>query len=407
MKLKEALQYSGVKKISGDQRGLVLIAALVLMSVIALIGTTAYVVTSTDIQIATNYKTNRIAFHLAQAGADLARHELSNGGDLDGNTTNDYTQVFAGTLVTWDSTATLDDLQSGATGTVTIAQDASDTTLAVITSEATFNSSKKTIKYGVRKYSATFGGNVPGAVTSNGPVQTGGGLNADGREHSKTGGCSDVIADSGTYGIYTYDTYNQSGSSTVAGTDRITDPNNPTDVAPTTSPPSEIIKENATGSGPTTPDQAMGGADYGFPEGTLKEIAQSGVNGSQYATDPSNITFPLSGVTYVELPCGDRWNSMDITGSGVIVVHNSCTDASIENINAGLFNGLIIADDIVHVHADIVGAIVSLTPSTGGNQIGNGNGNVCYSTEVLDGLTGDIGTDDDVYEVYWIEDLNT
>jgi hypothetical protein len=49
-----------------------------------------------------------------------------------------------------------------------------------------------------------------------------------------------------------------------------------------------------------------------------------------------------------------------------------------------VFRGLIIADDIIHIHADIIGAVVSLTTNpSAGNVIGNGNGTVKFSSEAI------------------------
>ncbi len=52
--------------------------------------------------------------------------------------------------------------------------------------------------------------------------------------------------------------------------------------------------------------------------------------------------------------------------------------------SCGCFRGLVIADDIVHIHSTITGAVVSLTtgPSSG-NVIGNDNGKVLFSRAAL------------------------
>jgi hypothetical protein len=63
-----------------------------------------------------------------------------------------------------------------------------------------------------------------------------------------------------------------------------------------------------------------------------------------------------------------------------------------QNLNSGTFRGLIIADDMVHVHADIIGAIVVLTSNpANGNCIGNGNGNILYSSEAIQSAMREIG----------------
>ena len=201
-----------------------------------------------------------------------------------------------------------------------------------------------------------------------------------------------LVPSSGSYAIWSTNTVTQSGSSDLGGTSGTTDfvPSNP-------GHPS-IIAENQIypGGFPNSPDKVLGGALNGFPDGTLKSIAQSGLNGSQYITDPKNVSLPLSGVTYLELDGKkdkDRtWQSMDISGSGILIVHNSSTSTIMKNVNKGTFAGLMIVDDMVHIHADIIGAVVALTPSpSSGNCIGNGNGNVLYSTEAIQSAFKQIG----------------
>jgi len=50
-------------------------------------------------------------------------------------------------------------------------------------------------------------------------------------------------------------------------------------------------------------------------------------------------------------------------GRAILIVHNNAKNAIMKNLNSGTFRGLLIAEDIIHIHATIVGAIVSLTPS--------------------------------------------
>jgi hypothetical protein len=60
-----------------------------------------------------------------------------------------------------------------------------------------------------------------------------------------------------------------------------------------------------------------------------------------------------------------------------------------KNLNTGTFRGLIIADDIVHIHGTIIGALVSLTESPSeGNSIGNGTGFVLFSKEAILAASG-------------------
>lgn len=226
---------------------------------------------------------------------------------------------------------------------------------------------------------------VKAAITTNNPIRTLGNLQVDGREHRADG---TLIAASGTMGIWTTRTLSQGGSSDIGGTA------NGVDYTPDKPGNANIIKTNQVWPGgyPGTPDSVLGGAVNGYPEGTLKAIAMSGAGGSQYATNPNTLTSPLRGVTYVELPPGGVWQSMNIAGSGILIVHNSSKNAGMKNLNSGVFKGLIIADDVVHIHTTIIGGLIAITPNPSeGNCIGNGSGQVRYSTEAIVQATGGIG----------------
>jgi Tfp pilus assembly protein PilX len=59
-----------------SEKGVVLIAALCLMATLVLIGATAFLVSSTDVKIGANFKTNQVALQVAMAGAEKARETL-------------------------------------------------------------------------------------------------------------------------------------------------------------------------------------------------------------------------------------------------------------------------------------------------------------------------------------------
>lgn len=240
---------------------------------------------------------------------------------------------------------------------------------------------------------------VRAGVTSNTEVEISGSMIIDGREHDENG---NVIPNSGTFGISTMTTFDRQGNAKAGGTDTGEIdyiPSNPADPA--------IIEEGAiwVGGFPDTPDKVMGGVAAGYPEGTLKSIAKSGINGSQYVTDPSNLTFPLRGVTYVEIGWWQTWQAINFgNSSGILVVHNSGTNSKIKNLNSGTFKGLIIADDIDKIHCDIIGAIVVLTDNPpSGNVIGNGTGHIKYSSALLgQATTGLPGVKCNLNIVAWI-----
>jgi hypothetical protein len=245
---------------------------------------------------------------------------------------------------------------------------------------------------------------LKGAITANSAVSTLGNLQVDGRDHTTAGA---VIASQGSFGIWTTSSLSQSGSSDIGGTV------GGTDWAPSKPAKAGTVATFQTypGGYPSTPDSVMGGPSNGFSEGTLKAKAISGAGGSQYVTNPALLTYPLQGVTYVELPSGSTWNSANITGSGILIIHNSTSDAAVKNLNSGPFKGVLIADDIVHVHTTIIGAVVALSNSpSSGNCIGNGSGSILYSKAAInDGVnvipfTGTGGlTSSSMNVVYWWE----
>jgi len=220
--------------------------------------------------------------------------------------------------------------------------------------------------------------NVRAAITVNADVLTLGTLIVDGREHKING---DLISNSGTLAVSTTQTFSAGGNSQVAGT------YSGTDEGPMKTGYDNIVEQGASWPDgyPNTPDFFMGGAAAGYPEGTLKQMAMSGKKGSQYVTDPAELRFPLHGVTYVELPDGASWQAIDFgNSSGVLVVHNASGNAEMNNLNTGTFKGLIIADELIHIHCTVIGAMTALSPSpAAGNCIGNGTGDVLYSSKAL------------------------
>jgi hypothetical protein len=337
---------------------------------------------------------------------------------------------------------------SGGTGWAIVEDNTTDTTLSSgqvrITAGGSSGGMADTV-IAMVSFSTSIPPGLHGGITANSTVTTLGNLVVDGRDHDLDG---NLIAGQGTMSVSTTQAFDQGGSSTAGGTAGGVDyePEKPADPL--------IVEENATYEFPGSPD-----AVFGYEEGTLKALAQSEEDGSQYVTDPSELTFPLSGITYVELGAsgddddddgggggggdddgegggdddgegggddddddgegggdddgggGDDdgsaiWQSMDFgISSGVLVVHNAAGNAAIKNLNSGTFKGLIIADDIEKIHMTIIGAVVSLTTSPSGNCIGNGSGQILYSTEALE-QAADLtvaGGGEDMSVVSWLE----
>ena len=71
-----------------DEKGLVLIAVLCLLATLVLVGTTAFIVSSTDVKVGSNYKTNQTALQVAMAGTEKAREALRDANAHSTNTAN-------------------------------------------------------------------------------------------------------------------------------------------------------------------------------------------------------------------------------------------------------------------------------------------------------------------------------
>ena len=63
----------------GNENGMILIVALIFVVILALVGVTATIITTTDVKIGGNYKASEKAFYVAEAGAQEARQRLRSG----------------------------------------------------------------------------------------------------------------------------------------------------------------------------------------------------------------------------------------------------------------------------------------------------------------------------------------
>lgn len=133
---------------------------------------------------------------------------------------------------------------------------------------------------------------------------------------------------------------------------------------------------------PDTPDQIFSWQQAGFPEGRLAEIAQSGAGGSQYVTNPSDLKWPLRSLTYVDLPSSANWTNIDFPQSnGILVVHNTQSNARMGILRSGRFSGIIIADRIDQIDNQIIGAITLLAQAS---ATWRGSGTVLFGREAIE-----------------------
>jgi hypothetical protein len=227
---------------------------------------------------------------------------------------------------------------------------------------------------------------IRGAFTANDAINnTISDMVIDGRDHDLAG---NLIPNKGVMAVSTSVEFQNTENAAIGGTDASN-----VDHAPSYPENPLVIEQNYNWGGafPSSPDTVLA-----YPEGKLKSIAQSGVGGSQYVTDPKNVITPLRGVTYVELAPGVTWNvsSFGDNPQGILVVHNSSSNARIVHLNTGKkntpFRGIIIADYAFHLHIDIIGAIILLS-----NQLektkecaGNKDHKVLFSNEAVMQATG-------------------
>ena len=210
------------------------------------------------------------------------------------------------------------------------------------------------------------------AVTTNSDIIVNGNFIVDGRNHTADGV---LIPQDGTYSLWSTKNITPSGNFKGGGTF------NNVDYIPKRSPNPAVIASNQIypGGYPTTPE----GIFSNYPPGsqTLKELAQTGENGSQYVTNPNTLSYPLQGITYVELASGGEWQDRDLSGNGMLVVHNNDLSSSLKNIG-GTFTGILICDELLLFKGDLIGAVMTLSPSPTTNMVGN-SGSILYSKEAI------------------------
>jgi len=258
---------------------------------------------------------------------------------------------------------------------------------SMITASGAYEGTSYAVEVLVQTYPKYF----KSAITAKPGVTTLGRLKVDGRDRDEH---EDIIPGQGGLAILSTQTVTRGGNSKYGGTNE-----HGVDFAPSRDFDPSIVKEHAEFEGgfPDTPDGV-----FGLPEGTLKSIAMSGTAGSQYATNPDDIHIPLKGVTYVELPDGGTWNSPDFTycycgfdynSFGILIVHNANGNARLKNMR-GNFYGVIVADDVDKVHGRVTGNITVIGDQPRGNCIGNGRGEIRYSSYfILSAITSVLNPD--------------
>jgi hypothetical protein len=81
-----------------NEKGMVLPLGLMFLAIIALLGTTAVIVTTTDLKIGSNYRASEQAFYIAEAGLARAEAELINDLKNDQDLSNNSFEAISGTI---------------------------------------------------------------------------------------------------------------------------------------------------------------------------------------------------------------------------------------------------------------------------------------------------------------------
>jgi Tfp pilus assembly protein PilX len=120
--IRRNLEIRAVLNVVANEKGFLLVAALTLMATLTLLGTTAYILSSTDIKIGGNFRNNQMVLQVAMAGAERARELLrvENLGSSDSSTFSDElnSTTRKGANATLDGYSTVTDDVPLTTGTL-------------------------------------------------------------------------------------------------------------------------------------------------------------------------------------------------------------------------------------------------------------------------------------------------
>ncbi len=318
------------------QQGVIMISFLLLVTVLTIGVGAFYAFASADFSASLRNEYLHQSFYMAEAGVDQGIVQLSKG---------ILTQNISGTLNAVSYQGSYQVTCAPCTG----ASNETLTSTGTVTISGTNYS--RTVRVVVKRspaYTAT------AAVAISGVASTNGNVTVDGRDHDSNG---NLTGAPGLPGIATStNTFMQGGSSKVGGNGLA--PANPA------SPGSYQLNAPAL---PSTPEGILG-----VPDGSLDAYKTS----TPPATPFSNQIIYLT----------TSWNSVDFNGSsGVLICHNADGTAVLQNIH-GNFKGLIITDDLIHINGDasLLGTVVGM--KTGGVTLGNGSGQVNYSSQTMSNL---------------------
>jgi hypothetical protein len=340
-----------------NERGIVLIAVLCLIATLVLVGTTAYIVSSTDVKIGGNFRTNQTALQVAMAGAEQGRQTLRALNATSTNPTN-----FSEELAAYVSSplASSSSLVSGYTYNASLTNDSgvgeTSTTdnngKAVITSIATGpNNAKAIVVTTVQVYS--FSNNSPAVLYSKDNTSlNGSAININGNDAGSCGGAN-------LSAVYVY-------SDPPNSTHSLSENGNPT---LTGNPPTQI--------GTTNIDlQSYVDALKGSATVTLTQDNAAGNGTNSYGSATNYVT------VYSDATLQNDGELMlnNATGYGILLVKGNLKLAG--NID---WHGIIIATGVVTTsgggsnNKNIQGQVYSGSSALGDTDV-NGGVNISYNS---------------------------
>jgi hypothetical protein len=372
-----------IKKLNND-KGMALLGVLITIMIVAMIGLTILLTTSSESLLVQNNFENTQTLYVTESSIDGVLFKLK-------------------TYKYWDASrwtgVTALNAPAGSANLDNIAFPSSATANFMVT--GTYEGKQRQVQLTVRY---TMPG-ILGAASFRAASNILGSVVLDGRNHDSLG---NLIEDgSGTYALTLEDT--EESFNLGNGVDLASSEDGVDYILENTTTNRAIFEQTGL---PETPDEV-----FNLNEGDLKSIANVAGNYYDYRTTANqdkNIAFTVrNGINYVELGCDDpdthgqqyenKWAPEGIfmenptTTNAALIIHNACGDAVYRANQCGtgpvdadlnclnVFKGVMVVDTVDTLHHDIIGAIVGLS-ETSANMVGNGNGSVLYSRGLVTDL---------------------
>lgn len=369
-----------------NERGLVLVTAVVFSFVIALLGISYFRMGGLEGSLQYNSECSTQALYCADSGVEYSRFRLKQDSEW-GN---------VGDVTDWGS------IPIGSMGNTSIEFTFISSTAYLkrgsVICSGTVDNAVRTIKATIAKKNIDNMLDTLAAVT--GPIQLNGGITLDGRNHDENGIWLDD--DTGTYalrippGMTKDDVTAQSNNVIVNGTlypgglgedkecdheeflndaDYITCIQSLIDIGNVHDAPYKVLQYES--------EEMLRqiAKDTGF----YYNVMDNGGDPPGHGAEPDLV---VSGLTYIDFTgMGDvDWNSPKLSGEGIVIIHNDGdSDVTVKSYNKD-FKGVMIVDNMENFagNGSIIGSLYVFNPNE--TNLGMGTANIKFSREVLSGV---------------------